>query len=270
MTEQVQATDIALAEYKEVLAQFRALTDIRFKLLAFLPLGTVAAVVYAKNSLLTTQPAVAAFAFIATVCIATYNKRNDQLYDELVARAAELERTGLRVRHGTFSDRPARWLRYYGLPVEHRWPVGLLYAASAALWAHLFVHSLSEALGCPAGSALALTLRLLAPALVVLCWLRLRGMESERKRELEEVLAILKTKLVTNEASGPNDLWEVVKAIATEERLLGVDEKTASRRVKHNWDAYAASRDVRAASALLAAVTDLPGRWIEDRWTGRR
>ena len=34
--------EIALAEYKEVLTQFRKLTDIRFKLLTYLPLGTVA------------------------------------------------------------------------------------------------------------------------------------------------------------------------------------------------------------------------------------
>src|SRR4029077_18400058 len=96
--------DVILAEYKEVTAQFRALTDIRFKLLTFLPLGTIAAVYLSKDGQLPNEPAVAAFAFVATLCIATYNKRNDQHYDELVARAAELERDGLNLAHGSFSQ----------------------------------------------------------------------------------------------------------------------------------------------------------------------
>jgi hypothetical protein len=36
MTEDDRAKEIALAEYKEVVTQFRALTDIRFKLLTYL------------------------------------------------------------------------------------------------------------------------------------------------------------------------------------------------------------------------------------------
>lgn len=49
MIEDNRRTDIALAEYKEVVAQFRALTDIRFKLLTYLPLGTVAGAVFVSN-----------------------------------------------------------------------------------------------------------------------------------------------------------------------------------------------------------------------------
>lgn len=83
---------IVLAEYKEVVTRFRALTDIRFKLLTYLPLGTVTAagLVSATNGL-SKQPAISAFAFVVTLCIATYDKRNDQHYDELVSRAAKLE-----------------------------------------------------------------------------------------------------------------------------------------------------------------------------------
>lgn len=102
MTEEDRKREIALAEYKEVVTQFRALTDIRFKLLTYLPLGTVAAAgfVSGTNDLLK-QPTISAFAFVATLCIATYDKRNDQHYDELVSRAAELERE-LQIEHGSF------------------------------------------------------------------------------------------------------------------------------------------------------------------------
>src|SRR5579864_7086824 len=120
--------EIALAEYKEVLTQFRKLTDIRFKLLTYLPLGTVAGAVLTNE--MVKQPAIPAFAFVVTLCIATYNKRNDQHYDELVSRAAELERE-LQIEHGSFSSRPKPWLKYAFVPVEHRWPIGLIYAAAA-------------------------------------------------------------------------------------------------------------------------------------------
>jgi len=93
---------IALEEYKEVLTQFRALTDIRFKLLTYLPLGTVAAAVFAPTaSHLEHQPAISAFAFVVTLCIATYDKRNDQLYDEL-SRAPRSWKENLRLSTGAF------------------------------------------------------------------------------------------------------------------------------------------------------------------------
>lgn len=50
MPDDDRATAIALAEYKEVVTQFRTLTDIRFKLLTYLPLSTVAASVFVQAS----------------------------------------------------------------------------------------------------------------------------------------------------------------------------------------------------------------------------
>jgi hypothetical protein len=125
--------EVALAEYNQVVNQFRALTDIRFKLLTYLPLGTAFAAAWvSKDKSLVMQPAIAAFAFVVTLCIATYNKRNDQFYDELIARAAELERE-LDIEHGSFMYRPRPWLKYDPVPVEHRWPIDLIYAAAASL-----------------------------------------------------------------------------------------------------------------------------------------
>ena len=46
-----------------------------------------------------------------TIGLLTYNARNDQLYDELVGRAAEIERR-LGLPDGAFATRPTSWLRF--------------------------------------------------------------------------------------------------------------------------------------------------------------
>src|SRR5262249_12668187 len=142
-SEEDKLKDYKLEEYKLVVSQFQKLTDIRFLLLAYLPLGTVATVFISKDDLILNQPAVAAFAFVVTLCIATYNKRNDQLYNELVARAAELERD-LGLDHGSFAHRPNAWLKFGPVRVEHGWPIGLVYAAAAALWACILVGAAAQ------------------------------------------------------------------------------------------------------------------------------
>jgi len=260
MTEPDRTKDIALAEYTEVLTQFRTLTDIRFKLLTYLPLGTVAAAVFVpeKNNLVN-QPAIAVFAFVVTLCIATYDKRNDQHYDELVSRAAELERE-LQIEHGSFSDRPKSWLKYFGfVKIEHRWPIGVIYAASASLWVYLFTAALVKEHCWP------IWLEYAAPAVVIPCWLGLHWMENARSAKQREVVKSLMDELLIY--SAPQD--KVVEKIAAQS-ILGVNKKTAERRVNYYWKEYEKKRDTRAASALLAGVIDLPARWIGDVYTGRR
>jgi hypothetical protein len=260
--------DIALAEYKEVVTQFRKLTDIRFKLLTYLPLGTVAAALLKDE--LVKQPAIPAFAFVVTLCIATYDKRNDQHYDELVARAAELERK-LQIEHGSFSDRPTSWLKYGPFKVEHRWPIGWIYMAAASLWAYLFVDALAkDQFWLEWLKPRLLWLKVLAPLVVLACWLGLHCMERARKRKLRKVVKSLMMQLVgLNVGALQREQSELVNKIA-EKRILNVDEHEVQRRVVHHWDRYKQKRNSRAASALLAKVIDLPARWIEDVWTGRR
>jgi hypothetical protein len=261
--------DVLLAEYNQVVAQFRALMDIRFKLLAYLPLGTVAAVFLSKEGQLASEPAIAVFAFLATLCIATYNKRNDQHYDELVARAAELERDNLGLAHGSFAQRPASWLKYGWITVEHRWPIGLLYASSAALWAFIAVKSLIGLCGQP--TAFAISLELLTPVIVIAFWLMLHKLESSRRKKLRNVIFGLKAELVTDVAPGEDSEEELKKAIASHQSILGIEDiEKAKLRVHYHWPAYASKYDVEAGSRLLSAVIDLPARWITDLWTGRR
>jgi hypothetical protein len=267
MSDQDQAHEAALAEYKEVVAQFRALTDIRFKLLTYLPLGTVAAVFLSKEGQLVGQPAVAAFALVATLCIATYNKRNDQHYDELVARAAELERQNLHLLHGHFSNRPMNWLKYGPLSVEHRWPIGLLYAATAALWVFLLVRSASANIRVSPSTVT--VIEWLAPAGVIACWLLLRKMESVRRKELRDAVYALKIHF-DNRGSSNEVCQQIVAAIAAQKALFGLDPDMVERRAKHHWPAYASTQRLDAGANFLSAIIDLPARWIEDVWTGRR
>ena len=81
-----------LKEYGEVSSNFRLLTDIRFKLLGFLPIATAAAAALKSDVLSMNGLLLSLFGLMTTLGLITYNTRNDQLYDELVARAAEIER----------------------------------------------------------------------------------------------------------------------------------------------------------------------------------
>jgi hypothetical protein len=288
--------EIALAEYKEVADQFRKLTDIRFQLLTYLPVGTTAAAFFvAKDNELVKHPEISAFAFIVTLCIATYDKRNDQHYDELVSRAAELERE-LQIERGIFADRPRSWLKYgFGgprswskyasVPVDHRWPIGLIYAAAAGLWAYLFMDALDKdhcwldylqyrllwLQPCLTWLQFRLIwLKLIAPFVVIACWRGLRWMEKAREKRLRKAVKGLMMQLVgLNVGALQAEQAELVKQIV-QERILNVSEDKAERRVACHCSGYDQKWDSRAASALLAAVIDLPARWIEDVWTGRR
>lgn len=72
-----------IAEYAEVSSNFRKLTDIRFKLLAFLPLAAgVAASVLARGNATALTLAFSLFGLVVTIGLLTY-ERNDQLYEPL-------------------------------------------------------------------------------------------------------------------------------------------------------------------------------------------
>jgi hypothetical protein len=81
--------------------------------------------------------ALSLFGLVVTIALVTYNARNDQLYDDLVARAADIERS-LNISDGVFANRATSWLRIPLLPkkwkIGHRTAVSTIYGASIALW----------------------------------------------------------------------------------------------------------------------------------------
>jgi hypothetical protein len=132
--------DFLVAEYEQIADSFRTLTEIRFQLLGLLSLAAGAASVVKPE---TGTPWLLPFALLGlafTLSIVTYNKRNDQLYDELVGRAAAIERE-LGVPDGAFGNRPAAWLSFgvwkLRWPVNHRAPVAGIYIATISFWLFL-------------------------------------------------------------------------------------------------------------------------------------
>ena len=111
-------------------------------------------------------------------------------------------------------------------------------------------------------------------------------MERTAKDELRKAVRSLKDQLVTKDPPGEDAQQWVIGAIVkkgkelricTEKEMRVCKGKDLSdctekvtRRVEYHWEAYASKHDNRAGSRLLAAVIDLPARWIEDVWTGRR
>lgn len=134
--------DALLAEYGEVSSNFRLLTDIRFKRLAFLPVAAGAAAVLTRSNASLLTLAFSLFGLVVTIGLVTYNARNDQLYDTLVARAAAIERN-LGIPDGAFANRPRPWFRpmHGRWKVDHRTAVSTIYLASVALWLFGVLHA---------------------------------------------------------------------------------------------------------------------------------
>jgi hypothetical protein len=144
----------------------------------------------------------------------------------------------------------------------------LVYTTAAALWTYLVVRAVAADLHVPSHYTVAL--ELIAPALVIACWLWLRTIEGTARKKLEDAVYSLKDQIITQDSPGEGQLELVVAAIVAKKKQLRVGEQKAKRRVEYHWDAYATKHDARAGSNLLGAVIDQPARWIEDIWTGRR
>src|SRR4051794_28339270 len=110
-TPEQERREALLSEYAEVSSNFRLLTEIRFKLLGFLPVAAAAAAAFKPEGTAPGRIPFALFGIAATVALVTYNKRNDQLYNELVGRAAAIERA-IGVPDGAFANRPNAWLAF--------------------------------------------------------------------------------------------------------------------------------------------------------------
>jgi hypothetical protein len=125
----------AQALYAEVAAAWRQLTDVRFKLLAFLPLVTGVGLfqLLNTNSAFSSAPrwaraTAAAFGLVITVALFIYERRNSELYDDLISRGRHLEKD-LGAESGVFLG------RLQGrTPVNHGVALFTIYGATLAAW----------------------------------------------------------------------------------------------------------------------------------------
>jgi hypothetical protein len=173
----MDADDGLRLDYEQTTQFLRSLVDVRFKLLAFVPTITGAAVGLVGRP----RPAaellgVGLLGLLATLGIFIYELRNTQLHDALVRRAAELERQlGLRSALGAsgpgglFGELPVRAVRLLGvLPVGQDRGLALVYAAALAGWTYLAAWGalgaveLGEARGTGAAIGVAVGLLVLA------------------------------------------------------------------------------------------------------------
>jgi hypothetical protein len=277
-----------LTEYSEVAGNFRLLTDIRFKLLALLPVAAGAATALLSagggrdGAAEVRVFALSLFGLLITVALATYNDRNDQLYDTLVGRAASIE-WQLGLSDGAFANRPASWFALR-LPVvrrswsiNHRTPVAWIYGTSVALW---IFSACTAALQLTWGDdpaprgilAAAIVPAILLPMIVV-GWIRT---QREQRQDQMRADAAMATRYLIGrslaEVANDDDFLKLC------ERLGGVSANDARTRA---WFYSRLPEDERrrflpeapddlVAAHFVALISDMPAEWIDDCARERR
>jgi hypothetical protein len=169
--------DALRLDYQQTTDLLRTLTDVRFKLLAFVPTLSGAAV----GLLGRPRPAVELLAIgllglVATFGILLYELRNTEVYDYAIARARRLE-AELRLPSpfkadaagGLFSEQPVPGLRLLGLAkVAHDSGLALVYGAALAGWSYLVAWGALHALDVGSARKIGAGIGVVAGALVVL------------------------------------------------------------------------------------------------------
>jgi hypothetical protein len=135
-TPEPERRDTLLALYAEVCNSWRMLTDVRFKLLGIIPTISVVVLI----SLLSRQEAsqgltpmarlaISIFGFLITIGLYIYDRRNSELYNDLVSRGRRIEKE-LGMDTGQFLGR-----RNPSNPfVNHGNAVNLIYGTALAGW----------------------------------------------------------------------------------------------------------------------------------------
>jgi hypothetical protein len=172
----VDADERLRLDYDQTTQLARALIDVRFRLLAFVP--TVAGVAVAVIG--TPRPAaellgVGFLGLLATLGIFVYELRNTQIWASLILRATELERRlelpselGGHGAGGLYGERPGITVQLFGFfPVSHGLGLGLVYSAAIAGWAYLVAWGGFAAVDVPEAQAAGAALGAVAGVIVL-------------------------------------------------------------------------------------------------------
>ena len=135
-------------DYDQTTQLLRMLTDIRFKLIAFVPTIAAASVgLFGKPRPAVELLAIGLLGLTATVGILVYELRNSQIYAAAAKRAEALERK-LGFEGGLYSDHPPATMRLLGVfPATRLAGLGLVYGAAIAGWSYLVSWGLLHAVG---------------------------------------------------------------------------------------------------------------------------
>lgn len=169
-------------DYEQTTQYIHTLANLRFKLLAFVPLVTGVAISLLNNmASYETVITISLLGFLVTLGIIFYDQRNTQIYDALHIRAKSLE-VILRLQPianlkspdeerrqwvygGTFLDRPGRSLKLFGkFLMWHDRGLAIIYAAALGGWCYLLVGAITEVM--ESGQAVSLSIRIGVPVIV--------------------------------------------------------------------------------------------------------
>jgi hypothetical protein len=143
--------DTLALDYQSTNEQIKLLTDIRFRLLAFMPplVGVASAILSVGLGQAVLPPmlmlSVAVFGFFATLGVILYDLRNSELYNAHIHRAMLIERALKMQSHSAFaagshagSHTLRMWsdLRFLGFKVSHGAALNVVYAAMLAAWVY--------------------------------------------------------------------------------------------------------------------------------------
>ena len=290
-----------LKEYGEVSSIFRLLTDIRFKLLGLVPVATVVAAVAAasKQEVLGGMGfVVSLFGLVVVLGLITYNVRNDQLYDELVGRAADIERS-LGIRDGSYGFRPRAWLRLSLGPLSwtlnHGNALVLIYGATVVVWVTGVIAPLIELLSwiylvqlkrapllhvADVQGAVVLLASAIATVVTIVAGRWARKKQEQEKNALRGLAVqamqhALEWQL--DAESAVHDAAFVDLCIQLAGQALNDESQARMRRRAefHTAPAHTArylpqQSDPQFSAHLIASLCDLSPRWILDCASGRR
>jgi len=125
-------------DYDSIVASFRQLADIRFKLLALLPsisglaVGIISFDLEAFKAAPLPRFLIGILGFALTLGLVFYDKRNSEVYSRLAERAKELEEE---IGASQFTKGRDRKLRFFGIfGINHSSGLSLIYGAVLGSW----------------------------------------------------------------------------------------------------------------------------------------
>lgn len=147
----LDADDRLRLDYDQTQQLLRTLTDIRFKLLAFVPTIAGASIGFFGRARPAAElMAIGLVGLVATLGILVYELRNSQTYAAAVTRASKLEQRLELGSGGLLSDPPAGSGHLFGvLPLGRERGLGLVYGAAFAGWTYLVAWGALGALEVP-------------------------------------------------------------------------------------------------------------------------
>jgi hypothetical protein len=194
--------EILLQDYEQTNQNFRMLVDIRFKLLAFIPLLAGGALTIVSQTSVTAELALVtgALGLFATVGIVVYELRNTEFHDAAVHRAKWLERKLLmplatkgRAGGGLFMERPRRTQRLFrAVEIWHDRGLSIVYGAAVGAWFYILTNS-ALAIAGRKSLAVSLAVAVTTAALFMGEFIRIAGPKNLEPAEDEQGRAPMQT-----------------------------------------------------------------------------